>query len=111
NLQAVYQLAMTYAQAQQTDKALVLVDRLLGDPKADNTSLLFAAQICHQLQQLPRVEQALARLAKSTPDTPEVWFDLAVVQARQQKETQAIDSLRMALEANDKRRAKDPNAP
>jgi hypothetical protein len=34
-----------------------------------------------------------------------------VVQARQQKETQAIDSLRMALEGSNKRRAKDPSAP
>ncbi len=111
NLQAVYQLAMAYVQAQQGEKALVLVDRLLNDPKADNTSLLFAAQICHQMNQLPRVEQALSRLTKVSPETPEVWFDLAVVQARQQKETQAIDSLRMALDGSNKRRAKDPSAP
>ncbi|HKP37844.1 MAG TPA: tetratricopeptide repeat protein, partial [Pyrinomonadaceae bacterium] len=111
NLQVLYQLAMAYVQSQQSDKALILVDRLLNDPKADNTSLLFAAQICHQLNQLPRVEQALGRLTKATPDTPEVWFDLAVVQARQQKETEAIDSLRTALEGSARRRAKDSNAP
>jgi thioredoxin-like negative regulator of GroEL len=111
NLQAVYQLAMAYMQSQQNDKALGLVDRLLSDPKADATSLLFAAQICHQMNQLPRVEQALARLTKAQPDTPEVWFDLAVVQARQQKETQALDSLRFALQGSEKRRAKDSNAP
>ncbi|HTD85451.1 MAG TPA: tetratricopeptide repeat protein, partial [Candidatus Binatia bacterium] len=111
NLQAVYQLAMAYMQAQQNDKALAVVDRLLSDPKADATSLLFAAQICHQMNQIARVEQALTRLTKAQPDTPEVWFDLAVIQARQQKETQAIDSLRMALERSDERRVKDSNAP
>jgi tetratricopeptide (TPR) repeat protein len=111
NLQAVYQLAMTYAQAQQPEKAIALVDRLLTDPNADNTSLLFAAQICNQLNQLPRVEQALSRIAKTSPESPEVWFDLAGVQAIQKKETQAIDSLRLALDASAKRLAKDPRAP
>jgi hypothetical protein len=111
NVQAIYQLAMSYGQAQQPEKALALVDRLLNDPNADNTSLLFAAQICNHLNQLPRVEQALSRIAKSSPESPEVWFDLAGVQAMQKKETQAIDSLRVALEASAKRLAKDPKAP
>lgn len=111
NLQAVYQLAMTYAQAQQPEKALVLVDRLLNDPKADMSSLLFAAQICNQLNQLPRVEQALSRITQLVPDNPEVWFDLAGIQALLKKETQAIDSLRFALEGSAKRLAKDPQAP
>ncbi|PYI82495.1 MAG: hypothetical protein DME26_17450, partial [Verrucomicrobia bacterium] len=111
NLQAVYQLALGYAQIQQPDKALTLVDRLLNDPKADNTSLLFAAQICNSLNQLPRVEQALSHIAHSQPNSPEVWFDLAGVQALQQKETQAIDSLRLALNVSAKRLAKDSNAP
>jgi thioredoxin-like negative regulator of GroEL len=111
NLQAVYQLGMAYVQAQQPEKALAVADRLLNDPAADNTSLLYVAQICHQMNALPRVEQALTRLTKASPETPEVWFDLAAVQVRQQKETQAIDSLRMALEGSEKRRAKDPNAP
>jgi len=70
NLQAVYQLALGYAQTQQPDKALALVDRLLNDPKADNTSLLFAAQICNSLNQLPRVEQALSRIARTQPNSP-----------------------------------------
>jgi len=104
-------LALGYAQTQQPDKALALVDRLLNDPKADNTSLLFAAQICNSLNQLPRVEQALSRIARTQPNSPEVWFDLAGVQALQQKETQAIDSLRLALNASAKRLAKDSNAP
>jgi len=111
NLQVVYQLAMGYVQAQQPEKALTLVDRLLNDPNADNTSLLFAAQICNQLNQLPRVEQALSRIAKTSPESPEVWFDLAGIQSILKKETQAIDSLRLALDASTKRLAKDPKAP
>lgn len=111
NLQAVYQLAMSYAQAQQPEKALALVDQLVNNPAADNSSLLFAAQIANQLGQLSRVEQALSRIAQSSPDNPEVWFDLAGVQALQKKETQAIDSLRVALAGSTKRLAKDPNAP
>jgi thioredoxin-like negative regulator of GroEL len=111
NLQVVYQLAMGYVQAQQPEKALSLVDRLLNDPSADNTSLLFAAQICNQLNQLPRVEQALSRIAKTSPESPEVWFDLAGIQSILKKETQAIDSLRLALDASTKRLAKDPKAP
>ena len=85
--------------------------QMLNDPKADNTSLLFAAQICNSLNQLPRVETALSRIARTQPNSPEVWFDLAGVQALQNKETQAIDSLRVALNASAKRLAKDSNAP
>jgi cytochrome c-type biogenesis protein CcmH/NrfG len=56
------------------------------------------------------VEQALARLVQVSPDNPEAWFDLGGFQAVLQKNTEAIASLRKALELSAARRARDSNA-
>ena len=39
--------------------------------------LMFVAQACNSLNQLPKVEKALERLTAINPDNPEAWFDLA----------------------------------
>ena len=111
NGQASYNLAMHYAQAQQPEKALQVADRMIANPQADMNGLLMAAQVCNQLGQIARVEQALARIVKISPDNPEAWFDLASVQAAQNRSTQAIDSMREMLARNAQRLARDPKAP
>jgi tetratricopeptide (TPR) repeat protein len=111
NAQLAYSLATLYVQGQQPDKALQLADRLIANPQATKDTLLVAAQFCNQLGQLPRAEQALARIVKVTPENPEAWFDLAAVQTALNRNPQAIDSLRQALTYNAKRLAADPKAP
>ncbi len=110
NLQLAYRLALGYMQAQQPDKALQIVDRIIANPQADANSMLMAAQLGNDLNQLPRVEQALARLVKLTPDNPEAWFDLAGVQAIQNRNPQAMASLRESLQRSARRLATNPGA-
>jgi predicted Zn-dependent protease len=97
-------------QAQQQPKAAEVLDQIMASPTADGGSLLFVAQMYHQMNQIPKVEDALTKLVKVAPDNPEAWFDLAGLQAMANKETQAMVSLGEALDRSAKRMARDPNA-
>jgi len=110
NLQAASKLLSSYAQLQQTQKALDLVDKLLADSQTDSNALMFIASVCNQMNQLSRVEKALAAFVKIAPETPEGWFDLAGVQALNGQPPAAVESLRNSLRLSAKRLAKSSNA-
>ncbi len=110
NLPSVQKLVMNYMALQQNDKALQRVDQLLARPAADAPALLFAAQISHQLNQLPRVEQALTKLVKLQPENAEAWFDLAGIRAMLSQSAPAMDALREALTRSAQRLAQNPAA-
>jgi thioredoxin-like negative regulator of GroEL len=110
NLQAASKLLMDYVQMQQTPKALELVDKLTTNAQADANTLLFVANIANQLNQLLRVEKALGRLVKLTPENPELWFDLAAVQTLNGKAPEAIASLRSSLQTSARRLATNSSA-
>jgi len=109
NLQTATKLLTTYLQAQQNQKALDLVDKLMTN-QADANTLLFTANVCNQLSQHARVEKALALLVKLSPDNPEAWFDLAGVQAINNRAPEALASLRTSLQLSAKRRTQNSNA-
>ena len=90
-------------------KALDLVDKLMTN-QADANTLLFTANVCNQLSQHARVEKALALLVKLSPDNPEAWFDLAGVQAINNRAPEALASLRTSLQLSAKRRVQNSNA-
>ena len=110
NLQTASKLLMGYLQLQQNQKALDLVDKMLTNSQSDPNTLLFVANVANQLNQLPRVEKALALLVKITPDNPEAWFDLAGVQALGGKPPDAVQSLRTSLQLSAKRLAQNSNS-
>jgi len=109
NLQTATKLLTTYLQAQQNQKALDLVDKLMTN-QADANTLLFTANVCNTLSQHARVEKALALLVKLSPDNPEAWFDLAGVQAINNRAPEALASLRTSLQLSAKRRTQNSNA-
>lgn len=110
NLQLLQSLIMQHMQLQQSNKALTRLDQLLAHPQADVNTLLFGAQMANQLGDLPRVEKALTTLVKNTPDNPEAWFDLAGIQALQNKPKEAIASMRESLTRSAQRLEKTPTA-
>ena len=67
--------------------------------------------MANQLTDLPRVEKALAQLVKISPDNPEAWFDLAGIQALQNKPKEAVASMRESLTRSAQRLEKTPAAP
>jgi len=70
--------------------------------------LLFAVQVANQFADYPRVEKCLDRLVKISPDNPEAWYDLAGIQALQNKQKDAIASLRESLTRSRQRLEKNP---
>ncbi len=110
NLPLLQTLIMQHAQLQQRDKAGARIDQLLAHPKADANSVLFAVQVANQLADWPRVEKCLELLVKTSPDNPEAWYDLAGIQAMQNKSKDAIASLRESLTRSRQRLEKNPGA-
>ena len=88
-----------------------ILDQILKSPQAGQNEIVFTAQMYNELNDLPKVEQALARLVKMSPDSPEAWFDLAGVQAVLNQPMQALLSLSESLKRNSQRLAKQPKAP
>jgi tetratricopeptide (TPR) repeat protein len=110
NLMLACQLAGSYLQAQQNDKALAALDRVVAHPKADANALTMAANFYAQAQQLPRIENALVRLVALDTNSPESRFDLAAIQAMLNKPTNALDTLRQALRLSADRLKANPAA-
>ena len=110
NLQVALQLASGYAQAQQVPKAVEVLDQVVANPAIDANTLTYVASLYAQLGQVAKVEQALTVLIKITPDNPEGRYELAAFQAAQNKTTQALDSLRTALQQSSQRLEKNPAA-
>ncbi|HYV33209.1 MAG TPA: hypothetical protein VEO53_19130, partial [Candidatus Binatia bacterium] len=110
NLQAALQLATAYLQAKQADKTAEVLDQILANPQADGYALTFAANLYLQLGQMAKVEQSLSGLLKLSPQNPEGHYDLAAVQAMQNKTTQALETLRSALQQSSQRLEHDPKA-
>lgn len=111
NLQLGLQLAGGYMQAQQHAKAVEVADQILASPQADSGALISCANLYAQLGHIAKVEQSLTALVKVSPENPEGRYDLAAVQAMQNKSTQAIATLRSALQQSSQRLARDPKAP
>ncbi len=111
NVQLAMQLASGYMQTQGHAQALGVLELILGNPKADGGSLIFAANIYAQLGQIAKVEQALAAFVKNDPENPEGQYDLAAVRAMQSKTAESIQALSLALAQSAKRLQKNPGAP
>jgi tetratricopeptide (TPR) repeat protein len=105
-----FDLASLYLQMQRTNAALNLLDQLITNPEVDLNTLLSVAGAYVQLQQGPRLENALKRLVTVSPESPEAWYDLATTQAALGKRNDAVLSLKKALELSAKRLAQEPTA-
>jgi tetratricopeptide (TPR) repeat protein len=110
NLQTGLQLAGGYLQAQQPGKTIELLDQMVTNPAADANTVTYIASLYAQLGQVQKVEQALTSLLKINPDNPEGRYELAAFQAAQNKTTQALESLRTALQQSSQRLEKNPAA-
>lgn len=105
-----FQLVSLYLISQETNAAMALLDDLVSRPNADPSTLLSAAQAYAQLVAAPQLEDALKKLAAALPESPEAWYDLATVQASMGKAPDAMQSLRQALELNQKRMSTHPGS-
>ncbi|HMJ90848.1 MAG TPA: DUF2723 domain-containing protein [Candidatus Acidoferrum sp.] len=110
-----FSLAVAYAQEAakvgDVGRVTAVADDIIANPNADATMVQFAMQIFAQpqIQNFAKLEQALKRWTKLSPG-PESWLDLAGAQAMQNKNAEAITSLKEVLALNAARRKANPNA-
>jgi tetratricopeptide (TPR) repeat protein len=72
--------------------------------------VMSVADAYSRLNQPAKLQKALEALTRLVPDSPEAWYDLSASHAMMGQNTQAIDTLRKALELNASRLTKDLSA-
>jgi thioredoxin-like negative regulator of GroEL len=107
NFEAQIGLVNCSRHLQQNQKALQIVDQLLNAEGVDGNTLVQVAQECSSLGDYPRLERALEKLVKASPDSAEAWYDLAAIKASLGKMQEVFPALTRSFELNAKRRSLD----
>ncbi|MBI1841667.1 MAG: DUF2723 domain-containing protein, partial [Verrucomicrobia bacterium] len=110
-LQGLMKQIVGLLDAHQTNQAMAMVDGLLQTQSNEVTAMVFAAQVYNQMFNIPKAEQALVRYATLMGNNPEAWFDLAGMQALQNKTKEALASLKASLTYEAKRKAQEAGGP
>ncbi len=103
-------LAEGYRVAQQKDKAVQMLEKVVSSPKADGNTILQAAQQFAAYNDFARLEQALSRLVQISPKSPETWYDYAALKAALGKLKESTDALRTCVELSNARLLTNPAA-
>jgi beta-lactamase regulating signal transducer with metallopeptidase domain len=109
NVSIATRLAQKYGSLGRTEEPMRMADAFLAYANAGADGISFAAQAYQQAGNYPKLERALARWVQLKP-TPEAWLDYAAAQVMQKKSSEAMASLRKALELNWVRLQNDPQA-
>jgi tetratricopeptide (TPR) repeat protein len=103
-------LGVTYAQIQNTNRAMELIDLALASTNADVSDVSTIAAFYSQLNNLPKLEVALEKLAALSPGQPEAHYHLAELQAFLNKPAPALANLKLALDLSAQRLMTNPAA-
>jgi tetratricopeptide (TPR) repeat protein len=109
-LQAAFDLAGTYVQMQDTNRAAEVLSGVVSNPYAQGQTVLSVANMFFQLHDWPRLEKALERFVKLEPSSPEGWYDLAALKAGLGKPDDSLAGLKRALELSAQRLKSNPKA-
>jgi tetratricopeptide (TPR) repeat protein len=109
-LQVAFDLAVTYLQMQQTDRAVQVLSGIASSPYAQGQAVLTVAKIFAQMLNWPRLETTLERFVTLEPSNPEAWFDLAALKANLGKPADSLPALKKALDLSAQRLKRDPKA-
>jgi tetratricopeptide (TPR) repeat protein len=104
-------LGHMYLQGQQTNHALELFDVALTRPELNADEAQALAQAFQDIQDLPRMDKTLRKMAVLAPDQPEPRLNLAALEAVTGRPADALADLKVALDLGAKRRAKNPGTP
>ncbi|MGO8928583.1 MAG: protein O-mannosyl-transferase family [Limisphaerales bacterium] len=110
NFQAALGLAEADRHLQKPEAAIQVLDKAFNDPKVDASTVLSIAQAYATLGNAVKLEAALERLTKVMPESPEAWYDLAVLKCGLGKVPESLATLRTALDLSAKRLQVDPKA-
>jgi tetratricopeptide (TPR) repeat protein len=114
NVANLLTLGDAYLQMQQTNEAVALLDRALTNSALTYNESAALAQLYSRLgyAYLVKLEPALEKLTALAPEPvrPEACYDLAAIKAILGKTSEALEELRIAMDLNAKRLARDPKA-
>jgi tetratricopeptide (TPR) repeat protein len=117
NFQNILQLGNLFAQMQDTNRATILFKQAIGmfdgalaNPGIKVENVTAMAEIAATIGDLPKLETVLQKLAAMTPGQPEPHYDLAALYAILGKNTEALQSLKTALDLSAQRLSTNPSA-
>jgi tetratricopeptide (TPR) repeat protein len=103
-------LGVTYVQMQNTNRAIELFDQALASPKLTSADVGAIASYYSQMNNLPKLENALQKLADLAPGQPEPHYDLAALQAYLGQTAPAMANLKLAIDLSALRLKTNPAA-
>ena len=110
NFAGAFQLASSYFQTAQSEKAMAVLDRILANPQVDVQAVSTVAQFYNDKQMYSKLELALERLTQLNPGFPEAWYDLAFLKLSFGKTNESLTSLQKAISASNQRLTATPTA-
>jgi thioredoxin-like negative regulator of GroEL len=103
-------LAEGYRQLHKPEAAIRTLDQVVSHPQVDAGAVLQAVQQYAAMTNYQKLEAALGRLTQLSPDSPEVWYDLAALKTMLGKPPEAISALRQSFDLSAKRLKRDAKA-
>ncbi len=94
----------------QTNQAIALADKVMGNATMDSATIVGCAQVYIQSGALTKLETALERLVRLIPDSPEAMYDLAGLRAILNKPRPALEALDRCVRLNKNRLKTNPGA-
>jgi thioredoxin-like negative regulator of GroEL len=110
NLTSAFKLASAYAQLQQSNAAIAVLDQLIQQSNITADAVVQTAMFAQQLRNVPLMERALLRLTEVNPNSPEAWYDLSAMQAALGKQEEAMQNIRRSVLLSDRRLQTNPSA-
>src|SRR5262249_43458725 len=102
--------AMMYMRMQQPEKASQLLDAITKNPQADPNVVFTIAQMYAQMNNVPKLESTMEKLVQLAPNEAEAWYNLAAIKAALNKQGEAFQNLKKALELSSARKAQNAGA-
>jgi tetratricopeptide (TPR) repeat protein len=98
----VMQQIQQLIQARQTNQAAKMLEDLANKYPTDGAVLMNIASAYVQFRDLEGSERIMKRLTQAAPDSAETWYNLASLQAAQNKTNESLQTLRKAMEVNER---------
>jgi tetratricopeptide (TPR) repeat protein len=110
NVQNLMMLGGAYVQMQQTGRAVQLFDLALSRPELTFPEAQSMAVAFAQMQDMAHLDTALRKMVSLDTNSPEARCDLAALECLMGHQTESLADLKIAMDLNAKRLAKNPSA-